>query len=365
MKLFKFSNHQTLTNNLSEVRGRTELTKAQKGKWYHYNRIYLIKSGDNYGFASFNFFERLLHNICPVNYFKKPFAGRSVKIISAKNFQVLRTHPSNLQKLEHLNAKTKDPGFRGEIIFVDITSNGGKKAVNVLKNLEKSPSKKCHFGVACFVNYSLAAANKADKIILLDYDPIVVKFNRIARQIFLSSSTKEEFKQKLIEACQKDPEIRQRKFYPKTQKESIQIDNLAHTLNIEESFLSNEEDFQHIKMLASENKIHIFQGSIYDKKIINEIVELTKKEGYILDSLFISNVYDWDSAKKKRKLLSENMHALCNPQSKIVEVVPYKGAHNVNIVYYKDPQSQASYDPEILRGKKEPKDVYPGALLLA
>lgn len=354
MKLFKFSNERNLTNDLSEVKSRNEFRKAQKGKWYHFNRIYVIKAkgSEEYGLVSLNLFERLARTICHVNYFKKSLAGRLIKIISAKGLKV----PSNLQELENINAKTKDEGFKGDIIFVDITSDGGKEAVIALKNLEKSPSKKCHFGLACFVNYSLAAASKADKIILLDYDPVVVKFNRLARELLISSSTKEEFKEKLTQACEQDPEIQQRKFYPKN--------NLVHTLNIEESFLFHDEDFQYIKKLASENQIHILQGSIYDKKVTKEIVELTKKEGYIMDSLFVSNVYDWDSNQKKRDLLSENIQTLCNDQSKIVEVVPYEGKHNVNIVYYKDPQSQAIYDPEVLRGKKERKEIYPSAPLL-
>lgn len=359
MKIYKFSNDQPLTN-LSEVKGKAEFAKAQKGKWYHFDRVYVIKSkaGEGYGLVSLNFFERLARNICHVNYLKKPFEGRSVKIVSAKGLQTPINAPRNLQELESINAKTKDPGFKGESIFVDITSKGGGEAVKVLKALEKSSSKKCHFGVACFVNYSLAAASKADKIIILDYDPVVVKFNRIAREALISSSTSDEFKEKLLEACQKDPEIRQRKFYP--------MNNLARNLNIEESFLSNEEDFNSIKKLAEENKIHILQGSIYDQKAIKEIAELAKKEGYAIDSLFISNVYDWDSNQKKRQLLSENIQTLSNDQSKIVEVVPYKGEHHVNVVYYKDPQSQAIYDPEILRGKKgvERVNVYPGAPLL-
>lgn len=108
----------------------------------------------------------------------------------------------NLQELENINEQTKDAGFKGNSIFVDITSEGGERAIKVLKNLDRKQekeqnkgisSKTCHFGVACFVNYSIAAATKAEKIILLDYDPIVVKFNKIAREALIVSSTREEF----------------------------------------------------------------------------------------------------------------------------------------------------------------------------
>lgn len=357
MKVFKFPNGQSLTNRWSEVTEREEFGKVQKGKWFHFHRTYAIKSSEGYGLVSMNFFERLARNIC-INPFKKVFAGKSVKIISAEGPSIVFR---SLHALEGMNAKTtRNAGYKGDIIFADITSKGGKEAIRVLKNLEKDSSKKCHLGVACFVNYSLAAANKADKIILLDYDPVVVKFNRIARDALLTSSCSHEYKQKLIEACQKDPEISKRKFYPKG--ESVSVANLSYILNLEESFLSTEEDFQYIKKLAKDNKIHIFQKSIYDQREIKEIVQLAKREGYTFDSLFISNVYDWDSNPKKRELLKKNLQALCNDQTKIVEVVPNKGEHYVNIVYYKDPQSQALYDSKILREGKG-KEVYPGALL--
>lgn len=315
MKLYKFSNNQVLTSDLSELKGKSEFAQAQKGKWYHFNRIYVIKSGKGYGLVSLNFFERLNRNICKVNYFKKPFEGRLVTVISAKT---LRGAPVSLKELEAINTKTKDAGVRGAGIFVDITARGGGEAIQVLRDSKASGTKKCHFGVACFVNYSLAAASKADKIILFDYDPVVVRFNRMARDLLLTSSNREEFKQKLTEGCQKDREIRDRHFYPF---------DLASTLAMKESFLSREEDFQYIKKLAEENKVHILQGSIYDQQAIVEIVKLTKREGYAFDTLFISNVYEWDPDQKKRALLSKNIQSLRNDQTKVIEII----GHDVKV----------------------------------
>ena len=375
MKIFEFSNHKNYTNNLMELKAKAEFNKAQTGKWYHFQRVYVVKylDSETYGLVSLNFFERILRHICKVNHFKKHyFEGRSVIVVSPKELRF----SSNLQELESINAQDNDVGFKGDSIFVDITSQGGDEAIKVLRNLDRKQekgnnkiiaSKICHFGVACFVNYSIAAATKAEKIILLDYDPIVVKFNKIARQTLIASSTREDFKQNLIAACQKEGEIRQRKFYPKIQNASIKIDNLRRILDIEASFLSHEEDFKHIKKLAEENRIHIYQGSFYDCKTVKTIVALTKREGYVFDTLFVSNVYDWDSDHKKRHLLSENIKAFSSENTKIVEVAPCSGGeYNVNIVYYKDPQSQQMYDPLVVRGKESlsGKKMYPRAPLL-
>lgn len=273
----------------------------------------------------------------------------------------------NFQELEEINRREKDSGFKDKSIFVDITANGGKEALKVMRNLKsEAGAKKCHFGVACFVNFSLGAANKSDRIIVLDYDPVVIKFNRIARDLLIISATPEEFKQKLIKASEQDEEILTRNFYPKTKNPKLNIDNLGPILNIEESFLAKEENFKYIKKLAEEGKIHIIQGSIYDQELIKIISELARKDECVFDTLFISNVYDWNVDENKRKLLAENIKTISNNNTKIVEVVPNsQHKSHVNIVYYEDPQSKELYDPLIMRGQKGvAKQRYPAAPLL-
>lgn len=274
----------------------------------------------------------------------------------------------NLEELEEINTKKNNSGFKDKYIFVDITSQGAKEALKVLKDLDNNnlSHKKCHFGVACFVNYSIAAASKADKIIILDYDPVVNRFNKIAREILITSSSPPEFKQKLIEASQRDEEIRQRNFYPETKDNNVNFENLERILGIDVSFLAHEENFKYIKKLAEDKKIFIFNGSIYDQELIKNITKLAKEEGCVFDTLFISNIYDWDQDSNKRLLLSENIKTLSNDNTKIIEVVPKKDKHYVNITYYKDPISKKSYDPLIMRDKKNisTKDAYPGAPLL-
>ena len=274
-----------------------------------------------------------------------------------------------LGELEEINTQENNIGFKDKSIFVDITSKGGKEALKVLKNLNTNNQalKKCHFGVACFVNYSISAASKADKIIILDYDPVVTRFNKMARDILVRSSTPKEFKQKLIEASQKDDEIRQRNFYPRTKNNNVNFENLERILNLDESFLAHEDNFNYIKNLAEKQNIFILNGSIYDQELIKNIARLAEQENCVFDTLFISNIYDWNQDNNKRMLLSESIKTLSNDNTKIIEVVPYpQGKHNVNIVYYKDPQTKNLYDPVIMRKEKNMsrKDIYPRAPLL-
>lgn len=271
----------------------------------------------------------------------------------------------DFDELEEMNSRTCEKGFEGQNIFVDITAKGGGKALEVLKNIRKSGMKKCHVGVACLVNFSIGAANESDRIVLIDYDPVVVKFNRLARALLISSPDRETFKTNLVQASKHDPDIAKRKLYPVTKQGTWAVDNLSFILNIDESFLSNDHDFQWIKKLAVEKKIHIILGSIYDSELITVLAKLIKDE-CVLDTLFVSNIYDWNENETNRKLLAKNMLALSHDQTKIVEVLPIpKGQYNVNIVYAKDPQSQERYSPVIMRGNSASRRTkYPAAPLL-
>jgi hypothetical protein len=110
MKIITFSNEQKLTNNLAELKKQPEFSKAQKGKWYHFQRFYVVKSANSeaYGLVALNFFERLARNICHVNYFKKSFKERSISVISPKNLKT-----PTVQKVENVQPQiknmTKDP----------------------------------------------------------------------------------------------------------------------------------------------------------------------------------------------------------------------------------------------------------------
>lgn len=81
---------KTLTNNFSDLKTNQKFKLADKGKWYHCQRVYVIRSSDGlYGLISLNFFERLLKNICKIDLFKKKFEGKSITVIKPKEFNAL------------------------------------------------------------------------------------------------------------------------------------------------------------------------------------------------------------------------------------------------------------------------------------
>jgi hypothetical protein len=87
---------KTLTRNFSDLKTDQKFKFVAKGKWYHCQRVYVIKSSDGmYGLISLNFFERLLKNICIIDLFKKKFEGKSITVIKPNEFNALEQRIDN------------------------------------------------------------------------------------------------------------------------------------------------------------------------------------------------------------------------------------------------------------------------------
>lgn len=92
MKVFK----TTTTNDLSEITSQAEFNKVKTGKWYHCQRVYLIKSGDGrWGLISMSFFERLGYNLCKIKPFKDIFFSKGTAIVRNKELKALEQKTTN------------------------------------------------------------------------------------------------------------------------------------------------------------------------------------------------------------------------------------------------------------------------------
>jgi hypothetical protein len=240
--------------------------------------------------------------------------------------------------LENNLSKNPSP-IKGDYIFVDFcfsaTQNNIRAKIEQQKVQEVARSeaaKKCHFGLACFANFAIAAVTKPQKIILFDYDPVVVEFNKVAIEALQLSNSYAEFKQLLVQKCRENKQFKGYEFLPRLDKKGniIQFsawgwdrfENLKRIFDMPESFLANEQDFAYIKKLADEQNIHVFLGNVLDPDVIRNTTDLLDKNGYYLDTMYLSNVYDW--FPKQAAVLDEHINMLCSKQGTTL----IKGTHD-------------------------------------
>lgn len=232
----------------------------------------------------------------------------------------------------------KTSPIKGRYIFVDFcfseTDNKIREKISCQRAQETlgnpvPSSKKCHLGLACFANFAIAAVTQPQKIILFDYDPNVVEFNKIVIELLKSSNTSDEFKTLLVKKCKESALFKHYEFLPKLNnkgdimrfsnlwKARDQFENLRRIFNLPESFLANEQHFAYIKKLAVEQNIHVFLGNILDPEVITNTAEVLNQNGYYLDSLYLSNVYDW--FPKQTGVLDKHINALCKQGTLLVK----------------------------------------------
>ncbi|MBS0621814.1 MAG: hypothetical protein JSR80_02505 [Verrucomicrobia bacterium] len=276
--------------------------------------------------------------------------NRELLTFDKKPWMYLFPKVTTLSELE-ANCKNQDKSLESELIFVDLAGKGRDPVINKLKEISFTTEKKCHLGVAGFFNFEVALATQAKKVILLDGNPNMVKFNKIARELLICCNDANDFKEKLQNRCQLDLALKACKFLPGH--------SLTHILNVKNSFLSCLENFRYMKNLAIGGDIHIFQGDFGDRALIQSIIDLTGKEGYSITSMFISNMYDWMPQEQKINMLEKSIHLIGESNNNVVIIDGVHSAYQkksdmeLNIVYYKDPLTQHKYSFRSFRNLNE------------
>lgn len=116
MKLHAFRPNQFLTDNIRAVQDTSLVTKTHNRKWYHWERVYLIKAADSeqYGFVKINFFEWLFKS-CTFKKVEKAFKGQKITIIDGRLKKICNLssliHPSlrvRSLKLDHIPAQLQN-----------------------------------------------------------------------------------------------------------------------------------------------------------------------------------------------------------------------------------------------------------------
>lgn len=77
-------------DNINPTNSALLQQKCQEGKWYNWNRVFLLKSDKGFTFVSLNIFQRMelcLLKIFKVNYFKNVFGTKNIKIVSPSDFK--------------------------------------------------------------------------------------------------------------------------------------------------------------------------------------------------------------------------------------------------------------------------------------
>ncbi len=176
---------------------------------------------------------------------------------------------------------------------------------NVIKDL-----KGVYLGVGTDQNLSLAARAKSEFIILLDFDPEIVKVNRLHVFFLKNTNNYSEFKN-FWERKNKNSTIQFISNNAGDEKEDLLI---GHTIGLKpgigvperlseleymhsnfklDTFSHNNNDFQYLKNLAINDKIIPVNGDLTGDISINEISKMLSAEGKTINLMYTSNAEEY------------------------------------------------------------------------
>jgi hypothetical protein len=208
----------------------------------------------------------------------------------------------------------------------------------------------CHIGLSGYYNFDIAYWRKTDHIIIIDINPGQVKFLKSTLSILIDCPTRKDFVDEMIKymhTCHlersielnlhtKNPTYSNTLFFchnvsedksfkkirimesgsdPSLESEVCQI---MYELTRPGSWLSTDASYAFIKKMASQDRVAIFCEDFMAINIMKQLGFLLKTNHIAIDTLYLSNAYDWAKSEEK-KLFNQSIQALIEPHTLIIE----------------------------------------------
>ena len=167
-----------------------------------------------------------------------------------------------------------------------------------------------YLGVGTDQNLSFAARAKSEYVILMDFDPEIVKVNRVHIHFLKNSENYPEFK-KRWERKNKSDSLEFLKTSSPDEFEDLKIgleigfkpgigvperlselDYMNKKFGLQ-TFSHRAEDYSYLRKLALENRIFAIHGDLTGSNVIQELSEILRKENLTINLMYTSNAEEY------------------------------------------------------------------------
>lgn len=221
-------------------------------------------------------------------------------------------HLKNLQYLKDLKN-----------IYYFSNECGQKETLEKLKSFP-SISQGAYIGFSGLFNFDVIVARKPEIAFICDISPIVLKFFSIVRMCVLKATDRKEFIDILLENLEKrgmfDDSIKDYLPADVPKKDALRT-YFINQLENENSWLYSDESFMIIKRLYENNKLyHLALNAIDTQDNFRILSNWFAANGYKLDTLYISNIFDWiKKSDSKQSDFVKNMFSIKTKETIIID----------------------------------------------
>lgn len=192
--------------------------------------------------------------------------------------------------------------------------------------LEQTKQSNCHIGVSGFYNFDIGYWRKSNFVIIFDINPNQIFFLTKSIQILCQSPNRRTFVDTLIDQISDlsfSINISTDKSYARLKQMDDsnpvvgdEIVQLIYELNRPGSWLATDDSFDHIRKLALNDQISLFCEDI---RSIDRLGHILRQNHVVVDTLYLSNVYDWMATETDRQAFNQAVCQLVQPSTLIIE----------------------------------------------
>lgn len=180
-----------------------------------------------------------------------------------------------------------------------------------------------HFGVGGWFNLDVMAARKSRFGVLFDKNPEMVRVHGLTLEILAASKDRQDFVRRFAEKIAIDAAAYDWEFREGQKDQSILRDELTRP----GSWLSSDENFDHIWTMAAEGRILSLRTDVRNTAVFAAIAVWMQRRGLRSDTVYLSNILDWLSVarllngniEENRRLYFDSIGRILGPSTHVVE----------------------------------------------
>jgi|GEM_PF-2013893 len=212
-----------------------------------------------------------------------------------------------------------------------------------LSSLPRS-AHRCHIGFSGLHNFDIMAARSSEYGLICDFNPNNKKFMDAVISAVQLENSRERFIEKLEKVIKCIHEINPHFFSVNVSEEDSNDDAILEWGNPAidfkkqttkpTSWLYNDERFKHIQDMAKAGRITAITEDIRHTGTFAHIAELYKKNGVIIDSLYVSNINRYMKSKEDQDAYTNTIFTLLQSDNPILIDCPIvKNASGQNVKF--------------------------------
>jgi hypothetical protein len=198
-----------------------------------------------------------------------------------------------------------------------------QNTILAFSNIEKIQNT-AHIGFSSWFNYDIIASRVPVIACICDIDENILLYCDLIKTTLLESTDRIDFVNKFKQRLNNSSWINNSSindFYLPIEGYPSLENYLNEETQKQESFLSSDEKFQVIKTLYKTGRIyHLLLDACEQEGKLNSIKEFLTKNNTSLDTLYISNIYEWlDKNSENQEAFIKNMKTLIDPSTFVID----------------------------------------------